>query len=427
MTTPGLSPFNARSGALYGAMGLPLAFVALPLYVLLPNHYAKSFGMPLATLGVMLLLARLFDALIDPLLGRWVDRLYARSVSAVLAMAGGAAALLALGFGALFFPPAAWQTPTALIVWASGALLVTYVGYSALSVAHQAWAARLGGTDAQRSTVVAWREGFGLVGVVLASIVPVVAGFIHSVAIFSIAIVVAWFLWRRAVRPVASPEASASPPAPLLAPFANPHFLPIFVVFVFNGIASAVPATLLLFFIQDRLQAAAGVEGPLLAAYFVCAALSLPVWLRVVARFGLERAWGIGMALAIVIFVWAAFLGAGDVWAFAVVCALSGVALGADLAVPSALLARVIAQDTRHQVPTEGIYYGWWNFAAKLNLALAAGLALPLLGVWGYEPGSRDPQALVALTVAYCLLPCVLKAAAGFCLWRVVRATPKRV
>lgn len=35
----------------YGLMGLPLAFVALPLYVLLPNHYAREFGVPLATLG----------------------------------------------------------------------------------------------------------------------------------------------------------------------------------------------------------------------------------------------------------------------------------------------------------------------------------------------------------------------------------------
>ena len=37
----------------------------------------------------------------------------------------------------------------------------------------------------------------------------------------------------------------------------------------------------------------------------------------------------------------------------------------------------------------------------------------PLLGVFGYAPGAREPQALQALTWAYCLLPCVLKLAAG--------------
>ena len=44
-----------RSGVSYGALGLPLAFVALPLYVVLPNHYAVEFGVPLAALGGVLL------------------------------------------------------------------------------------------------------------------------------------------------------------------------------------------------------------------------------------------------------------------------------------------------------------------------------------------------------------------------------------
>jgi hypothetical protein len=54
-------------GLSYGALGLPLAFVALPLYVLLPNHYASEFGMPLAALGALLLGTRLLDAVADPL------------------------------------------------------------------------------------------------------------------------------------------------------------------------------------------------------------------------------------------------------------------------------------------------------------------------------------------------------------------------
>ena len=65
----------------------------------------------------------------------------------------------------------------------------------------------------------------------------------------------------------------------------------------------------------------------------------------------------------------------------------------------------------------EGAYFGWWNFATKLNLALAAGIALPLLGAFGYSPGGRDADALQALTLAYCLLPCLLKLAAAGLLW----------
>ena len=91
-------------------------------------------------------------------------------------------------------------------------------------------------------------------------------------------------------------------------------------------------------------------------------------------------------------------------------------ALGADLALPGALLAGVI-QRAGHGGQSEGAYFGWWNFAIKLNLALAAGLALPLLGQMGYAPGSRDPAALQALALAYGLLPCALKLLAAALLY----------
>ena len=114
------------------------------------------------------------------------------------------------------------------------------------------------------------------------------------------------------------------------------------------------------------------------------------------------------------IFLFAAILGSGDIAGFVLVCALSGVGLGADLALPSALLAGVI-QSSGDQGRAEGAYFGWWNFVTKLNLALAAGLALPILGFLGYVPGTRNAEALQVLTWAYCLLPCSLKLfAAGF-------------
>jgi Na+/melibiose symporter-like transporter len=122
------------------------------------------------------------------------------------------------------------------------------------------------------------------------------------------------------------------------------------------------------------------------------------------------------MGLAVASFVWATFLGAGDVAAYAAVCVASGVALGADLTLPGALLAGVI-QRAGHGQQAEGAYFGWWNFATKLNLALAAGIALPVLGWFGYSPGARDGAALQALTLAYCALPCALKLLAGALLW----------
>jgi Na+/melibiose symporter-like transporter len=417
--------FGWREGICYGLMGFPLAFVALPLYVILPNYYAKAFGVPLTALGLLLLGARLLDALIDPLLGRWSDKLFARSLHAVLAWAGAAAIVLAGGFALLFFPPV--SDIAALLAWAGVCLLITYIAYSALSITHQSWGAMLGGNEAQRSRLVAWREGLGLLGVIVASIAPVRWGMGVTAILFLGALLVAWVAWRRAPQPVKAASGSApstTRQTSIWLPFSRPGFRALLAVFVVNGIASAVPATLLLFFVQDRLQAPQAMQAEFLGVYFVCAALGIPLWLQVVQRIGLAKTWGAGMLLSIAVFIFASRLGNGDVIGFLVVCALSGAALGTDLALPGAMLAGTIAGNG-DRASAEGAYFGWWNFATKLNLALAAGVALPALGLLGYTPGAQDESALRALTWAYCLLPCGLKLlAAGLLYTLIIRKTP---
>lgn len=410
----------AWDGFKYGLMGLPLAFVALPLYVLLPNHYAREFGVPLATLGALLLGTRLLDAATDPLLGRWSDRLFARALQRVVHVGAGAALLLLAGFALLFFPPV--RGGQALLAWAAMLLTLTYAAFSLLSISHQSWGAMLGGGEARRSRVVAWREGLGLAGVVLASVTPVALGLPAMVLALALALAAGWWAWRCAPVPTPAARAAAPGDAPrwrIGLPWHSPAFRRLLGVFMLNGIASAVPATLVLFFVQDRLHAPRSLEPVFLGIYFVCAALAIPLWLKGVARLGLARSWAAGMVLAVAVFGWAALLGPGDALAFVVVCALSGAALGADLALPGALLAGVVADDGQRG-RAEGAYFGWWNFATKLNLALAAGLALPLLELLGYTPGTRDPAALQTLTLAYCLLPCALKLLALAALHRLI-------
>ena len=408
-----------RSGVRYGALGLPLAFVALPLYVVLPDHYAREFGIPLATLGAVLLGARAFDAVADPLIGRAADRLLAGGAHRAWWAIVIAAAVLAAGFAALFFPQV--EGPSALLVWCALTLAVTYLGYSGVTVIHQSWGARLGGDAPQRARVVAWREGLALAGVLIASVLPSVAGLAVTTAVLAVLLLIGVLCLRAAPQP--APSSATTPPVSLLLPFAAPAFRRLLAVYLVNGIASAVPATLVLFFIRDRLQAPA-YEPLFLVSYFAAGALSIPLWVRAVRWIGLERAWLVGMGLTIAVFSWAALLEAGDVVAYTAVCVLSGVALGADLTLPSAILAGVI-QRAGHSERAEGAYFGWWNFATKLNLALAAGIALPALAWFGYAPGSRSPQALSALTTAYCLLPCLLKLVAAALLHTLMIRHPR--
>ena len=389
----------------YGLLGLPLAFAALPIYVHVPRFYAEVAGMELALLGAILLGARLLDAGIDPWLGWLADRVPRRAMVA--------AALLpfALGFVALLNPPAGNAA-----LWLLGALALTYLGFSAASVAYQAWGADVGSDPGQRTRLTASREGFGLVGVVLAAALPGLLSSNMAEGVARLAWVLPPLLLVAAL--VTFTKVSAGRTAPrteplwpsLRATLADAAFRRLLAVFVANGIAAALPATLFLFFVADVLQAES-YSGALLALYFVAGAASLPLWVALAARVGRVAAWLLAMLLAIVAFGGAGLLGAGDLGWFAAICIASGLALGADLALPAA-----IAADLGERQGRAGACFGVWNFVAKLNLALAAGLALPLLALLGYAPGT--PEGLPALSFAYALLPLLFKAVAAALLWR---------
>lgn len=411
---PQLDGMRWRAGLAYGLFGFPLAFAALPLYVVLPNYYARSFGLSLASVGALLMMVRLMDALLEPWLGRVSDALFARSTSTVLWVGACVALLQWIGMVGLFFPIA--TTESGFAQWLVMGMLLTCVAHSLLAIAHQAWGVRLGGSELLRSRIVAWREGLGLAGVMTASVLSVVYEAWAMLAVFGCALLLGWGLWWRAPQPVRLVKQQCLAEDSLWMPLAQHQFRKLLAVFICNGIASAIPAALMLFFAQDRLRADDQATAIFLVIYFIFGAVSMPLWLRLVGRLGLSRSWLIGMLLAVVCFSWTAGLKAGETEIFALICALTGLALGADLALPGALLAQLIDQQGA-QGSREGAYLGWWSLANKLNLALAAGAVLPLLQWLGYVPGSQNEQALEYLSWVYALVPCFLKFSAALLLY----------
>ena len=405
--TPVLAP---RHWLAYGALGLPLAMAALPVYVHVPRFYAETVGLDLALLGAILLFARLLDAGLDPLIGWWGDRRRARRGMILLALP-----CLALGMLALMHPPALHAAG-----WLALSLAITYLGYSLASIGLQAWGAELGRDSRERTLLTASREGFGLLGVVAAAVLPALLAADAALGLSRLAWVFVGLLAALAgltllatPRPVfvprAVPEATASP----LAPLRDAAFRRLLAVYVGSGIAAALPATLVLFFVADVLQAEAW-GGAFLALYFVAGAAGLTFWVKLARRIGRVRAWIAGMLLSSLAFVWAYGLGAGDVGAFALVCLVSGLALGTDLALPAALLADLAEREQGSA--RAGGYFGWWNLVTKLNLALAAGIALPLLAWLGYRPDGSEGTA--ALAAVYCLLPVGFKLISAALAWR---------
>jgi len=416
-----MNPSGNRALALLGLPALPLAFVALPLYVIWPHYFATQFGVSIGLIGGLLLIARLLDALLDPLLGLGVDRLLQRGSVSLLRRSWLVAVTLATGFLLLFFPH--WLTGNSvtietLLLLMLAALVVSYLSYSFLNIALQTWGARLAGDAQMRSRLVGWREGLGLAGVILASLVPGLLGMEALVSGFAVLLGLSLWAWWYAPRPVALHDAAALPlRQSMLQPWRNAGFRRLLLVFMLNGIASAIPATLMLFFVEDRLQLPQSLQSQFLGAYFLAAAVSMPLWLICISRYGLRRSWLGGMLLAVAVFIWTLGLGAGDELAYTVVCLLSGLALGVDLIAPGALLNGLL-QHTETNSARSGAFFWWWAVGTKLNLALAAGLSLPMLQWLGYSAGARDAPALLALSWAYALLPCILKLLAGWVLFK---------
>ena len=420
-------------------MAAPLAFAALPLYVLFPQFYATNLGVSLAALGGLLLVVRALDAVTDPLIGRLLDT-HLRSNN-LMPMAVVAALVLLLGFGALFKAQSDWGT-TPLLVWAGLMLTLCTGAYSVLTLALQTWVSRVHASAAQQGELqrylIAWREGFGLLGVLVGASLPAVAGLDATTATLMALMVMAlaaWYWVRPALAMTNANSLAATTPPVTPATTAQSlsgatatdavvntpgFFKQLMLIHVVNGMASAIPATLVLFFVRDRLQAPAGSEALFLLLYFAAAGLAMPLWQSTMARIGLVKTWGIAMVMATAAFAVTASLGSGDSIWFAVVCVGSGMALGADLCVPQAMLAQWLNAPNAHAksdtLPRkDGVYFGWWNVVSKGNLALAAGVALPLLGVLGYVPGA--PGNTQALAWVYGALPCVLKVTAAGLLW----------
>ncbi len=407
----------------YALPALPLAALTLPLYIIVPTFYSETLGLSLASVGAALLVVRIFDAVNDPLIGWLADRwrpAMGRRRAATLA----ALPLCALGALMVFWPPAGAGTAH-LVLWA----MVLSIGYTGAVLPLSAWGAELAGGYAERSRVAGYREGFTLAGTLVAIAVPFAIGMesgdgLHGLAVLGIAVAVlvvafgAFTVWR-VPEPREHSRTRLSLRAGLAAMAANRPFLRLVAAFLINGLANGIPATLFLYFVSDVLGAPE-MRGPLLFVYFLAGVAGVPLALAAAARLGKHRAWCLAMMATCAVFVFAPFLGEGDVWLFAAISVATGLTLGFDLALPAAIQADVIDVDTAASgEQRSGVYFAAWSLATKSALALAVGIAFPLIGAFGFVPGAaaNDATALAALAWTYAWLPIVLKLAAVGLMW----------
>ncbi|NQW13975.1 MAG: MFS transporter [Rhodobacter sp.] len=393
---------------------LMLAAAGIPLYIHLPRFASVDLGIGLGTIGAILLAIRAIDLVQDPAIGWAIDRWpRAQPVFGLLAAGG-----LAFGFPLLFS-----LTSGPMVVWKLlAALVLLFSAYSLGMILLYGRSATLAASPDpdELMTLAAWRESGMLGGVVVAAIAPTVLfgpngaeGYGNfGLLLGGVALVVGLVtlpMWRRPVLP-GTPISVRG--------LAQAGALRLLLLALVNALPVAITSTLFLFFVEDKLQLQ-GMAGPFLILFFACAGISVPGWARLNRRIGPRSVLLIAMPLAVAGFVGAVFLGPGSALAFAAVCVASGATLGADMVILPAMFSVALTQGGLSASQA----FGLWSFAGKLGLALAAFLILPALQTFGFTPGAQNTDAaLRALTVAYAVVPCVLK----LCALAIVLALPRR-
>lgn len=380
---------------------LMLAAAGIPLYIHLPRFAVVNLGIGLGVIGTVLLVIRLIDLVQDPLIGWAIDRW----PNAQLLFAATAAIGLAIGFPMLFGLPQG--TNIALLV---SVLILLFSAYNLGTILLYGRSATLAIQPEPKELIrlAAWREGGQLTGVILAASAPalfVAFGasaqgypafglFLGLIAVLTL--MLTFPIWRRP--PITGDGLSFNG-------LAQAGALRLLLLALVNSLPVAITSTLFLFFVEDRLQLP-GKAGPLLILFFLSAGASVPLWAKLANRIGPKRTLIIAMPLSIAGFVGAALLSSGNLTGFAVICLASGAALGADMVVLPAMFSVALTRAGLNASAAFGI----WSFAGKLGLALAAFFTLPLLERSGFTPGqANSAEALRTLTLAYAVLPCILK------------------
>lgn len=411
---------DARYGSVAFVLGLP----TIPLLVLLPPFYAETMGLGLTATGIALFAARALDVFSDPVVGYASDRLNSRRGGRKPLIAAGAL-LGALGAYYLLTPEngvGAWY----LGLWAA----LLYLGWTLINIPYLAWGASLSDDYQGRTRITSVREVFTLLGILTAAAVPAIAagyGYSERISLGFIAwgtIGIGLILFPVLLFSV--PETRKLRTARLTAGtvFAsikrNKPFGLLIAGWFLNSLANGIPAVLFILFMKHVLTANDVERGLLTTIYFLAGIIGIPIWLALSGKVGKHRSWCFAMILACGAFALVPMLGKDDIVAFACICALTGLALGADMALPPAIQADVAEYEYfRSGHEATGTLFAIWSMITKLSFALSVLIAFPILDALGFDPQlSPKDNNLLALAMIYAVVPIVLKAGSISLLWR---------
>ena len=397
----------------FASLVMPIAAVEAPLTTYVPPLYAAIFGFNLATIGAIFLLARLWDALIDPAIGILSDRTRTRWGRRKPWIVGGVA-IFAVGALGTFLPPKGSGAITLSI-----SLFTLYLGYSMIVTPLSAWTGELSTQYHERTRITTYAMIMTAIALLLALVLPSalavrLAGHPSTELAAMGAMVFALLVITLPLGLGAVPEppqpTSALPPLRLAESigvvFREKLLLRVLASNWAVRLGQGVRTALFVFFVSVYMGRPTLAPGLFLYQY-VFGVLACPIWLAIGRRIGKGRAAVTGELVQMTINLALLLVGPGSWPLLIVLTTAQGLAQGSGNLMLRSIVADVAdANRLESGHDRVGLFFSVFALSDKAGIAMAVGIALPLVSVLGFNPGhANTAAALFHLKAVFALGP----------------------
>ena len=115
------------------------------------------------------------------------------------------------------------------------------------------------------------------------------------------------------------------------------------------------------------------------------------------------------MITACAAFSFVPFLEENDFIYFLIICIITGMSLGADMALPSSIQADVAQESKKINNDISGILFGFWAMITKFSLALAVAVSFITLEFTSFDTQNINENSIMAIIILYSIVPIFLK------------------
>jgi GPH family glycoside/pentoside/hexuronide:cation symporter len=397
-------------------------FGTVPGLLLLP-YLTDTLGVAAGVAGLLVLLPKAWDVLVNPVAGRISDRSGDRRGFLL-----GAGLALGLLFAAIFAGP--FGTGAGAGAYVAAAFLAAATAFAFFQVPYVAMPAELTSGRAERTRLMTWRVAvLALAILVSGALAPLVVdlggggltGHRWSGAFVGALIVVGTlgaFFGTRTAESRTAADQEPSLRAQLRIAAANASFRALLLCYVIQAAGIGTMLAGVQYFADHVIGQKSGATF-LFAAFVGPALLVMPLWSRVGARHGKLR----GLIAASLLFATGALalLASPTLPPMAVylVVALIGGGYAGQQVFALSMLPDLIDRDTvRTGRRQAGVFTGLWTAGETLGLALGPGIYALVLQLFGYvssstgEAAAQDPTARLGVLLGFTLVPAVLVGAA---------------